>query len=147
MTSNHSLSIIIVDDEMELASLYREYLETKGYEVVSFTNPLLALEYYKSKTRRFTHVFTDLRMPEMSGIDLAYNIRKLDEKVKILLITAFEMGDLNKDNRFRNAGIEMVIQKPVHLKTLKEYLSESVIEDDTKSTIAESYIQSLSPKV
>ena len=126
MTSNHSLSILVVDDEMELASLYREYLETRGYEAIAFTNPLLALEYYKSNTKRFTHVLTDLRMPGMSGIDLALRIREIDRRIRIFLITAFEIDDLNKDKEFRNAGIEMVIQKPVHLKTLKECLSDSI---------------------
>ena len=127
MTSDHLLSVLIVDDEMELASLYREYLETKGYETISFTSPLLALEYYKSNAKRFTHVLTDLRMPEMSGIELACQIRKLDETVKIFLITAFELNDLNMDKGFTSAGIEMVIQKPVHLKNLKQHLNDSIL--------------------
>jgi len=80
-------------------------------------------------------------MPGMSGIDLACNIRKIDQKVKIFLITAFEIDDLIKDKGFTSAGFEMVIEKPVHLKTLKEYLNKSVIEDGTKSTIIENPIQ------
>ena len=84
-------------------------------------------------------------MPEMSGIELACQIRKLDETVKIFLITAFELNDLNMDKGFTSAGIEMVIQKPVHLKNLKQHLNDSILQDNAKTTTTESYIQTLTP--
>jgi len=141
MIPNPLLSILIVDDEMELASLYKEYLETKGYEVVSFTNPLLALEYYKNNTKQFTHVLTDLRMPQRSGIELTCKIRKIDQKVKIFLNTAFEIDDLTKDKGFISAGMEMVIEKPVYLKNLNEYLNLSINQNNTDNMIRENSIQ------
>ena len=42
-----SRSIIVVDDELELASLFKTFLKNEGYDVVSFTDPVLALKYYK----------------------------------------------------------------------------------------------------
>ena len=145
MTSNHPLSILIVDDEIELASLYRTYLEESGYNVVSFTDPLLAIEYYKQNIKRFTHVLTDLRMPHMSGIELASKIRKLNNKVKLFLITAFTIDDLKNNKEFANARIEMVIEKPVRLKTLREYLNNAILSNNTDGKIEENLEQNLRP--
>ena len=123
MTSNHPLSVLIVDDEMELASIYKKYLGLSGYDVVSFTDPLLAFEYYKENTQRFTHVLTDLLMPSISGIELASKIRKLNSKVRIFLITAFTVDDFINNKDYVDSKIEMVIEKPVRLNTLREYLN------------------------
>ena len=145
MTSNRPLSVLIVDDEIELASLYRTYLEESGYNVISFTDPLLAFEYYKQNIRRFTHVLTDLRMPHMSGIELASKIRKLNSKVKLFLITAFTVQDLKNNKEFANARIDMVIEKPVRLKTLKEYLNNAILSNNTDSRIEENLEQNPPP--
>ena len=66
-----SRSIIIVDDEPELASLFKTFLKNEGYDVVSFTDPVLALEYYKETADKHSLIITDLRMPGICGIDLA----------------------------------------------------------------------------
>ncbi len=42
-----SRSIIVVDDEPELVSLFKAFLKNEGYDVISFTDPVLALEYFK----------------------------------------------------------------------------------------------------
>ena len=123
MTSNPLLSVLIVDDEMELALIYKKYLELSGYDVVSFTDPLLAFEYYKENIQRFTHVLTDLRMPTINGIELASKIRKLNNKVRIFLITAFTIDDFINNKDYVDSKIEMVIEKPVRLNTLREYLN------------------------
>ena len=123
MTSNNPLSVLIVDDEIELASIYKKYLELSGYDVVSFTDPLLAFEYYKENTKQFTHVLTDLRMPSINGIELASKIRKLNSKVRIFLITAFTIDEFINNKDYVDSKIEMVIEKPVRLNTLREYLN------------------------
>ena len=48
-------------------------------------------------------------MPHMSGLDLAVEIRKLDEKIKIVLITAFMTEDLIDDFKFKNAKIDRIV--------------------------------------
>ena len=66
--------IIVVDDEPELASLFT-ILKNKGYDVISFTDPVLALEYYKETADKHSLIITDLRMPGTCGIDLAKKVR------------------------------------------------------------------------
>ena len=74
--SRSSISVVVVDDEIELANLFKEYLQKLGFDTVSFTDPRLALDYIKDNSKAFSLVMTDLRMPKMSGIDLARELKK-----------------------------------------------------------------------
>lgn len=66
MSSLSAHSIIVIDDEIDLASLFKEFLKKEGYNVVSFTDPELAFEYYAETANRHSLILTDLRMPGMS---------------------------------------------------------------------------------
>jgi DNA-binding response OmpR family regulator len=118
------LSIIIVDDEPELASLFENYFEAGGMDAVSFTNPLLAFEYFKDNLQKFSVVITDLRMPGMCGLELASKMRTLDDSVKIFLITAFETDDIEHSKIYQSAKIDRIFQKPIKLSILKKIIEE-----------------------
>jgi CheY-like chemotaxis protein len=120
-----SRSIIVVDDELELACLFKEFLNNEGYNVVSFTDPVLALEYYKETVDRHSLIITDLRMPGICGIDLAKSIREFDSKIKIFLMTAFESKDLEDREDFKNARIDRLIQKPIRFSELREMINDA----------------------
>jgi DNA-binding response OmpR family regulator len=119
-----SISIVVVDDEIELANLFKIYLQNVGFDTISFTDPRMALEYIRDNSKTFSLILTDLRMPHMSGIDLAVEIRKLDEKIKIVLITAFMTEDLVDDHRFKNAKIDRVVQKPIKFTELRNSIAQ-----------------------
>ena len=119
-----SRSIIVVDDEPELASLFKSFLINEGYNVVSFTDPALALEYYKETADKHSLIITDLRMPGICGIDLAKNIREFDKKIKIFLMTAFESKDLEHREDFQDARIDRLIQKPVRFSDLRVMIND-----------------------
>ena len=120
-----SRSIIVVDDELELASLFKAFLKNEGYDVVSFTDPVLALEYYKETADKHSLIITDLRMPGICGIDLAKSIRVFDNKIKIFLMTAFDAKDLEDKEDFKNAKIDRLIQKPVRFSDLREMINDA----------------------
>ena len=119
-----SRSIILVDDELELACLFKEYLKKEGYNVVSFTDPVLALEYYRETADKHSLIITDLRMPGICGIDLAKSIREFDSKIKIFLMTAFESKDLKDREDFKNARIDKLIQKPIRFSDLRVMIND-----------------------
>jgi DNA-binding response OmpR family regulator len=125
-----SMSVLIVDDEQELATLYREFLIGMGFDVVvSFTNPLMAFEHYRQCTDKYSIVITDLRMPGMNGIELANKIRELDSSVKIILITAFDIADIESKWAVGTAKIDRVIQKPIKLSMLKKTINQDVVHN------------------
>ncbi len=123
--SSSARSIIVIDDEIELASLFKTFLENEGYDVVSFTDPTLALEYFKETSDKHSLIITDLRMPGMCGIDLAKSIRKINNNIKIFLMTAFETHSLQDDEDFKTARIERLIQKPVRFSDLREWIKNA----------------------
>ena len=123
------LSILIVDDEIELATLFKNYIEAMGLDAISFTNSLLAFEYFKDNPNKFSLVITDLRMPGICGLELAKNIRELNDLVNIFLITAFDISDLEGSEAYQSAKIDKVIQKPIKLSILKKLIEDVLISE------------------
>ena len=119
------MSILVVDDEVDLGLLLKQFLQGLGFNVVSFTNSLLAFEHLKNSNNNYSLIITDLRMPGISGLELANRIRKeLSLSVKIFLITAFDISDINDNLEFQSAKIERIIQKPIKLSNLKKMISQ-----------------------
>lgn len=113
-----SQTVMVVDDEEGLANLYREYLKRAGFQTVSFTDPLLALEDFCRNVDKYSLIITDLRMPNLNGIEFANKIRNYSQHVQILLITAYFDDDRLTSEEFIKAGFIEVFEKPVSLKIL-----------------------------
>ena len=120
------LSILVVDDEVDIGFLMKQFLHGLGFNVVSFTSSLLAFEHLRHSHRYYSLIITDLRMPGMSGIDLSLKIRKeISSSIKIFLITAFDISDLKDQPNFKLANIENIIQKPIKLLHLKRIINQT----------------------
>ena len=122
MSSPHS--VMVVDDEPEIANLYSELLQRSGFNSTSFIDPLLALEHYNQNPNRYSLVITDLCMPSLDGIRLAKRIREFDTKIKILLITAFYFNDMLDTKEYREAKLTGLSQKPTKLSVLRQRIIE-----------------------
>src|SRR5947208_7387205 len=85
------LIVVIVDDEPDITSSFREALRDHGFEHVDISNdPLLALKNFKAGS--YDLLIIDIVMPEMDGFGLYEEIRKIDTKVNVCFITAFEVN-------------------------------------------------------
>ncbi len=126
-SSSSSLSFLVIDDEQELAHLYKEFIKEIGYDAVSFTNPILALEHYKRCFDKYSLILTDLRMPGMSGIEFANKVRELNSKVKIFLTTAFDMADIKDYKDYQKAKINKILQKPIKFSTLRKFIEQELV--------------------
>ena len=111
------LSVMIVQDEWDKASLLSLYLARSGFDTISFTQPLLALDHFKN-IQRYCLILLDLSMDELNGMELSKEIRKYNSQVKILLITGYCKGDISHSIDFKETKISDVIQKPVNLENL-----------------------------
>jgi DNA-binding NtrC family response regulator len=98
-----------------------------GYDADSFTDPSLALEHFRCGSKEYSLVLTDLRMPSMSGIELAFEMRKISNKIKIFLMTAFDIADIEHQNEYKLARISGIVQKPMKLSFLKNILNQNLI--------------------
>jgi DNA-binding NtrC family response regulator len=80
--------ILLVDDEVDIISVFKMILEMNGYDVDAYTNPSIALDDFKPSF--YGLLLLDIRMPTMNGFELYRKMRKIDEQVKVCFITAFE---------------------------------------------------------
>jgi DNA-binding response OmpR family regulator len=104
--------IFVVDDEGITASTTATILAQNGYEVLSFVNPLEALE--AARTTRPDLLIADVIMPELSGIDLAVRLKEEHTTCKVLLLSGqIQTGDLIEAARRQGHDFE-VLAKPVH---------------------------------
>lgn len=117
-------TVMVVDDDEELARLFRELIKGSGYNSVSFSDPVLALEQFRGNPQEYWLVIADLKMPNLNGIDLAKRIRNKSSSVKILLITGFFDDEYLNSNDFKQARISEVLHKPVKLQELLKCVNE-----------------------
>jgi len=128
--SNHKDNyILLVDDEKDILDLFSEYLTSNSFNTISFDNPVKALDYFYKNPHNCSLIITDYKMPQMSGLDFINKIREKDTdyKIKIMLISAFMKSDLNVNVMLKNLKIDKVIEKPIHLETLKDEVKKLLL--------------------
>jgi DNA-binding NtrC family response regulator len=108
--------ISVVDDEADIAYLFRDALDTiEGVDVFAFTDPVLALEHFQVDHRNYRCVITDFRMPSMNGAELLDRVKEIKPDVKRILVSAFEMYD----DSFKDChSIDQFLPKPVTISEL-----------------------------
>ena len=126
----NSKKIMVVDDDLEISNLSKMALQKQGYDVFGFTNPLLALEHFKSNHNACNLVISDLRMPGMDGFELLRNIKLLNPKTKTLLMTAFDTSGITELTTNQDNGvIDDFFQKPVTIKRLCALVNSHLFEE------------------
>lgn len=100
--------ILIVDDEETILELLEDFLSQEGFNVQTTNNPLLALEIVESGGIKI--VLTDIKMPEMDGIKLLEEIKKINGLVQVIIMTGY--GALDNTVRCLEQGANDYILKP-----------------------------------
>lgn len=110
--------ILVVDDEPDVNFTLKITLEDKGFKVDAFDDPLLALENFKAGL--YDLVILDIKMPKMNGFELYREIRKLDDKVKVCFMTAFDIKEDQLKAAIPTLGEEKptIFRKPIKSENL-----------------------------
>ena len=87
ITTNNE-HILLVDDEEDIAKLFKKALERAGFIVDTYNDPLQSLSNYRAGM--YDLLLLDIKMPEMNGFELYKKIRQIDDKTKVCFMTAFE---------------------------------------------------------
>ena len=83
--------ILLVDDEPDITFTLKTLLEENGFkEVDVFNEPLLALQNFRPSV--YSLLITDIAMPRMDGFALYEQMRKIDNRIKVLFVTASEVN-------------------------------------------------------
>jgi CheY-like chemotaxis protein len=118
--------ILIVDDEPDITSSFKEALRDNGFEQVDIANdPLLALKNFKAGS--YDLLIIDIVMPEMDGFSLYEEVRKIDTKVNVCFITAFEINyQALRDVFPASDNLGCFIRKPVDMDDLVKRINAEV---------------------
>jgi CheY-like chemotaxis protein len=117
--------ICFVDDEPDILLLCKIVLEGEGFEVFTFTDPLLALSRFKPAF--YDLIVLDIKMPQMNGFELFRKIKEIDKNVHACFFTASEMYYEN----FRKSGDrlidkDLILRKPIENDELIKKITQII---------------------
>jgi DNA-binding NtrC family response regulator len=119
--------IAIVDDEPDILKLFQDFLsKIKGISIFTFTDPLMALEHVRMNKNEYVLVISDLRMPNLDGLELVKVIKDLNPLVRTILMTAFATKDDLFQDYARQEIINNFLLKPVLLADLYEQVTKEL---------------------
>ena len=128
MASNIRI-VSIVDDELDITQLYQDaiYGHINGISVVCFNNPVTALEHFIENKKDYALVISDLRMPNLNGLDLLSKIKIINPNVRTILVSAYEVKEDKVFQKYMKDGtIDLFIEKPIPIDWLRQKVREQV---------------------
>jgi len=119
-------TILAVDDEPEVLAALEEMLASLGYEPVGFTDSREALAAARASPRRFDAVVSDEVMSQLTGTQLAIELRKLNPTLPIVIASGY--GGAGFETRALSAGVNRVLKKPYRMSDIGEVLAAFFVE-------------------
>jgi two-component system response regulator (stage 0 sporulation protein F) len=123
------MKILVVDDEEGARELFHTILTDEGYEVSLASSGEEALALFKANA--FHLVVTDIKMPEMDGLQLLQEIRKTGSKTDVIMVTAY--GEVESYLKAMSLGAAEYINKPIRIKELKRIVHKVLTEQKARS--------------
>ena len=120
--------ILLVDDEPDNNRIFTIALRDNGFEVDAFEDPKLALSAFKPNY--YELVILDVRMPHMSGDELYQRLRKIDDKFKLCIVSAY--GSEQYKTLFSPTSSDRIcfMRKPITIDELVNNVDEIIMETD-----------------
>ena len=139
--------LLWADDEMELLRPHLLFLEKKGYEVVTVTNGIDAIEECRQRT--FDLILLDEMMPGLTGLETLQRIKELQPTVPVVMVTKSE--EENIMNQAVGQNIADYLIKPVNpnqiLLTLKKLIHRREIVAEVTQTAYQQQFQQLGMQI
>ena len=105
---------------MIAATLVEQTLSRGGFKVFGFTDPSTALERFKENYKDCGLILSDIRMPGMNGYEFVKQIKKINPKVKVILMSAFEIQEKEFHNVLPDIKVDAFLQKPFSIQQLND---------------------------
>jgi len=115
--------ILFVDDDQQILEIVSAYLSRFGYHVDTVNNGARAIE--KIQQKEYAVVFTDLIMPEISGLDLLKSVKRSNPATEVVIVTGY--GTIESAIEALKLGGYDYLQKPINFERLK-ILIERILE-------------------
>jgi DNA-binding NtrC family response regulator len=108
--------ILVVDDDQVVGKSFERVLTNKGYRVDTALSGREAFEKYAGAD--FDMVFTDLRMPDQDGLEVARRIKEMNPWLPIVIVTGY--GTQEAEAKAKAIGVAEFLQKPLTPSIIEE---------------------------
>ena len=128
MSANKRI-VSVVDDDLEITKLFHIalYENVNGISVVSFNDPVIALEHFASNKDAYAVVIADLRMPGLNGLELLKKVKSLNPRVRTILMSAYNFDeDILFLKYMKEDIIDSSIDKPVTINRLCQRVKDEL---------------------
>jgi two-component system response regulator HydG len=130
---DQKLHILIVDDDRRMTRTLADILRISGHEPVEASSGSDALE--KVRAQAFDCVLTDVRMPEMDGVELHRQLRQIQPGLPVMLMTAYAADVLTRQGL--DEGVVGIFDKPLDINQLLGFFTSlsrnhiiAIVDDD-----------------
>jgi len=111
-------AVLIVDDNPNMSSLLSEMLEVFDYDSVRASDGNEALE--KLEKSKFAMVITDMRMPNMTGLELLQQVKEKYPQIPVVLISGYSVQDEGDGSQVKPDGF---LAKPFMMSDIEKLLN------------------------
>ena len=126
------MKIMIVDDDVSVLKTLKDALTLQDYQTIGFDSPVEALQAYRQSPCEV--VILDVCMPKMDGISLMEEIRDVNPKVRIVIVTGY--ADVDNAVAALNNGAYRYLRKPIGISELNDILLHLQDEIDKGLAVA-----------
>jgi len=123
--------ILVVDDDPVIGKSFQRVLSNRGYAVVVAKDGPEALR--KITEEQYDAVFTDIKMPEMDGIDVAKHIKSTQPWLPVVIVSGFATTE--NEARARAAGVTTILHKPLTPTMIEDSTRDACIERDAELVV------------
>lgn len=128
MSANKRI-VSVVDDDLEITKLFHIalYENVNGISVVSFNDPVIALEHFAANKDAYAVVIADLRMPGLNGLELLKKVKSSNPRVRTILMSAYNFDEDILFLKYMKEGIiDSSIDKPVTINRLCQRVKDEL---------------------
>jgi len=121
--------VSVVDDDLNTTELFQVALSEniEGISVVSFNDPVIALEHFAANKDAYVLVISDLRMPGLNGLELLKKVKSSNPKVRTILMSAYNFDEDLIFLKYMEEGIiDSSIDKPVTMNRLYQRVRDEL---------------------
>jgi DNA-binding NtrC family response regulator len=121
--------ISVVDDEIDISKLFRDALckNMDGIDVVSFNDPVTALEHFTDNKVSYVLIISDLKMAGLNGLELLKKVKNSNSSVRTILISAHNFEEDALVQKYVKEGvIDCTIEKPVTIHRLCQRVKDEL---------------------
>jgi two-component system C4-dicarboxylate transport response regulator DctD len=108
----------IIDDDPDLLNIFSEALKISGYDVSSFSDPILAYKHIKENADKYSLLIIDDKLPHVNGLFMGTKLLEINPKLNVIIICDF--ANLKCNYKFN------ILKKRVSIYRLIDAVNESI---------------------